>query len=216
MGVRVVFLALLLLLAGAVGHHLGQSRPDPSAQDTTTVHRPLPNVIVAVQELARLEGAQFHLERVIDLREKQSRLFGLLQGEDTILLVAGGNVIAGVDLSTMQEQDVSVDFESRRATIVLPRATVFSATLDNELTYVHERSTDILATPAADLETKARREAERQLRQAALEGGILSAAERSVARTVLILVRSLGYEDVRVTFAPAADRSATPEHADTD
>jgi hypothetical protein len=41
--------------------------------------RPTPNVLVAVKDLARLESASFHMERVIDLTDKQSRLFGLIE-----------------------------------------------------------------------------------------------------------------------------------------
>jgi len=43
---------------------------------------------VAVRDLARLESVAYHVERVIDVRDKQSLLFGLLKTEDAILLVA--------------------------------------------------------------------------------------------------------------------------------
>src|SRR5262245_36249699 len=60
----------------------------PPVSSTVTVVKANPNVLVAVRDLARLESAQFHMERVIDLSEKQSHLFGLVESEDAILLVA--------------------------------------------------------------------------------------------------------------------------------
>jgi hypothetical protein len=75
---------------------------------------------------------------------------------------------------------------------------VFSARLDNQRTYVHTRTTDVLARRSQTLETRARQEAERTLQQAALESGLLTRADRNAARTVESLVRSLGYTDVDV------------------
>ena len=102
--------------------------------------------------------------------------------------------------------------EERRARVLLPRATVFSRRLDNDRTYVHTRTTDLLATRRDDLETRARREAERVLESAALEAGILEKAEASVARTVEGLLRSLGFEEIEVRFddSPGLEVPALP------
>jgi hypothetical protein len=170
----------------------------PPPPKTTTVIRSTPSVITAIRDLARLEGASYHVERVIDLRDKQTSLFGLVQGEDALLLVAAGDVVAGVDLSSMRTGDITTDTEGKRATIVLPPPMLFSARLDNQRTYVHSRRTDVLAQRAESLETRARQEAERTLRDAALSQGILERARTNVERTITTLVRSLGYEQVEV------------------
>ena len=77
---------------------------------------------------------------------------------------------------------------------------MFSARLDNERTYVHTRKTDVLAERKESLETQARQAAEKTLRSAAEEAGILHRADESVARTVRSLVRSLGFQNVNVGF----------------
>ena len=117
------------------------------------------------------------------------------------MLVAAGDVTAGVDLSLLDEGDVRVDSEQKSVTIILPPASVFSARLDNSRTYVHTRSTDLLAKRKESLETRARQEAERTLQASAVEAGLLPRAERNVARTIQSLVSSLGYRDVKVTFS---------------
>ena len=60
-----------------------------------------------------------------------------------------------------------------------------------------------LARRGDDLESEARREAERTLQTSAIEAGILDRARANAASTVEALVRSLGYADVVVTFRDA-------------
>jgi hypothetical protein len=163
-----------------------------------------PDVIAQVRELSRLEGVSYQVERVVDLKDEQRTLFGLLPADDAILLVASGEVIAGVDLGELREEDVAVSPDRRTVTIRLPPARVFSARLDNARTYVHTRKTDLLAQRGESLETRARQAAEQTLQSAAEEAGIVKRAEASVARTVKSLVHALGYEDVRVEFGAGA------------
>jgi hypothetical protein len=165
---------------------------------------PLPDVITQVRELSRLEGVSYHVERVVDLKDKQQALFGLVAAEDDILLVASGDVTAGVDLGKLTPADMSVSPDRRSVTLHLPPVEIFSARLDNDRTYVHTRKTDVLAERKESLETDARRAAERTIRAAAEEGGIVKRAEQSVERTVTSLVRSLGFAEVHVDFRDRA------------
>ena len=171
----------------------------PPASSAVTVIRPTADVLVAVRDLARLESASFHMERVIDLSEKQSKLWGIVTTEDSILLVAVAEVSAGVDLSKLTAADVVVDPVARRARIRLPPPEVLHAALDNAKTYVHSRKTGTLADRGENLETRARQEAERTLIESARQAGILSRAADNARRTVEALVHSLGYESVEVT-----------------
>jgi hypothetical protein len=193
------FLATLALgvgvLLGVYGPHWLKGHEEP---------KPLPDVITQVRELSRLEGVSYHVERVVDLKDKQQSLFGLVKTEDAILLVASGDVTAGVDLEKLREGDVVVSADRQSVTIHLPPAEVFSAKLDNDRTYVHTRATDLLAQRKESLETEARQAAERTLQSAAEDSGIVRRAEESVKRTVQSLVRSLGFANVSVDFRARA------------
>lgn len=169
--------------------------PEPSSVE---VVRPTPSVVTALRDLARLESAEAHVERVVDLRDRQSVFFGMVDADDAILLVAAGDIVAGVDLSQLEDDAIEADLATGRVRVRLPPSEVFSARLDNQRTYVHTRSTDVLARRSQTLETRARQEAERTLQAAALESGLLTRADRNAARTVESLVRSLGYTDVEV------------------
>jgi hypothetical protein len=173
----------------------------PPVSTTTTVIRGTSAVVVAVRDLAVLQTASYHVERVIDLRDHQSHLFGLFESEDALLLVAAADVAAGVDLGLIGRDDVRVDPEKHAAHIRLPPPTILSTRLDNQSTYVHTRKTDSLALRAKTLETRARQEAERTLEEAAIASGILPRARENAARTVKALVQSLGFQQVEIEFA---------------
>lgn len=176
------------------------ARNSPFAVTRTVTVRPTPDVLRAVRDLARLETVSFHMERVIDLRETQARAWGLLQAEDAILLVAVGDVVAGIDLGALRADDVRVDAAASHVTLSLPRATVFAARLDSSRTWVHSRSTDLLAQRQEQLETRARQEAERSMEAAAREGGIIARAEANAERTLTGLVRAMGFAQVTVRW----------------
>lgn len=177
----------------------------PKLSSSVTVVRPTPNLLIAIQDLARLESASFHMERVIDLTDQQSRLFGLIQSEDAILLVAVANVSAGVDLQRLTTRDIVADSAHKTVKITLPAPEVFHAELDNSKTYVHTRRTGALATRKENLETRARQEAERSLVTAALQAGLLARASDNARHAVTGVVRALGYEQIEITV-----RSAEP------
>ena len=199
--------ARLLLIAGVASLALGLglaawfvTRPRvpllPPMSASVSVVRPMPSVLLAVRDLARLESVSFHMERVIDLTEKQSRLFGLVETQDAILLVAVADISAGIDLARLQEGDIQADSKLGRVKIRLPNSEIFHVNLDKEHTYVHTRKTGLLARREEDLESRARAEAERALVDAAREAGILVRARENARRVVEGLVRSLGYTQV--------------------
>jgi hypothetical protein len=210
---RSVLVAVIVGGAGLVGLTVGLLLPRtppalpslPPLSSSVTVLRPTPDVVTAVRALSRLESTAFHMERVIDLKDRQSRLFGLVSGEDAILLVAVADVTAGVDLAALGPTDVEVSPDRTRVRIKLPRATVFSTVLDGEHTYVHTRRTDLLARRNETLETSARKEAEHTLTQAALSAGILDKADAQARRVIRELVTGLGFSEVEVVTRPPAE-----------
>lgn len=200
--VLIIGTAAILLTAGiSAWVTLRVSAPKlPALSSTQSSVRQVPSVLLAVRDLARLESVSFHMERVLDLTETQSRLFGLIESKDAILLVAVADVNAGVDLERLTATDVELDPRTRRVHIRLPAPEIFHVVFDQEHTYVHTRNTDLLARRRENLETRARNEAERALVDAAREAGILRRAGENARRVIEGLVRSLGYDAVVVTL----------------
>ena len=164
--------------------------------------RAAPNVVLAIRDLARLETASFHMERVVEMTVTQTKLWGLTDSEDAILLVAVGDVTAGVDLAKIRDDDVKVDWTHKRVRVKLAPVEVFSAALDSDKTHVHSRKTGALADRREDLETLARRDAEQNIKAGALAGGLLTRAQTNAERTVRSLLRTLGFDDIQITWSP--------------
>ncbi|RPJ18412.1 MAG: DUF4230 domain-containing protein [Chloroflexi bacterium] len=142
-----------------------------------------------VRALARLETIQYSIERVVEGNQPGTMPFGL--SDDKLLFIGHGTVIAGIDMSKMQPEDMR--FENGVLTVRLPPAEVFIAALDNGKSRVYNRDTAIFAQPDVNLETIVRQEAEKQILQAALEDGILQQAQLNAEAYLFKFFAALGY-----------------------
>ena len=196
-----VLLAAILAVAVAIGLGVASWTPPPASTSVVTVHS-TPNVLVAVRDMARLETAEVHVEKVIDLTDTQSHMFGLVQATDAILLVAVGQATLGVDLSKLREGDISMDATTKIATLHLPAPEVFHAGLDENATYVYTRTTSVLAKRNEQLETQARREAVAAIRKAADTLEMKNRAKVQAEKQITSLVRQLGADRVEFIWKP--------------
>ena len=197
LAVRVGAAALFVACVGGA-FYLGTRAPQVASGGASI--RATPTVVLAVRDLSRLESASYHVEKVVELTDAQSKVFGLVEAKDAILLVAVGDVVAGVDLSGLTDADVHADDVAHAVRVTLPAPAVLSASPDEAQTHVYERRTDVLASRNEKLEGMARDEAEKQMRQAAVDDGILARAKTNAERTVRGLLRSLGYTRVDVQW----------------
>jgi hypothetical protein len=118
---------------------------------------------------------------------------------DAILLVAVGEVVAGVDLEALATDQVSVDWSKKSVSVRLPSPEVFLVALDNASTHVYSRKTDVLASRNEQLEGKAREAAEASMRSSALDAGIVDKARAGAVTAVSALLRALGFTAIDVT-----------------
>ncbi len=177
--------------------------PEP----TPTIYPSAATVIHSVQRLSRLETASYHIEKIITAETGQGPL-GFLFG-DRLLLIAYGDVIAGVDLAEVASDD-TLRTDAGVVYLKLPAAEVFVATLDNEQTHVYDRRTGMVGLNQ-ELETEARREAERLILEAALEQGIEADAASNAEDFLESFVLALGFDQVVfVDNLPTPTPSPTP------
>jgi len=164
-------------------------------------------IIHEVRSLSRLETASYSIEKVITAESRQGP-FAFLFG-DRLMLVAHGQVIAGVDLSKMGEDDIIVTGEGA-VVVTLPPAEVLVTTLNNQKSYIYDRDTGLIGMNPA-LETDARQAAEEEILAAAIEDGILEMARQNAEVYVLRLILALGFRDVKFTETPPTPvPTATP------
>lgn len=149
-------------------------------------------IIRDIRSLARLETIQYTVEKVITAETGQETL-GILFG-DKLIFVAHGQVIAGIDMSKLGADDLQV--RNGILHVWLPEPEIFVATLDNQKSYVYDRSTGYLTKGDVNLESNARRVAENEIEKAAMEDGVLDLAQQNAENYLYRLFTSLGYPDV--------------------
>lgn len=152
-----------------------------------------PTVVRQIQQLQRLETVSFSMDKIIS-GEHDSPYLPKFLVSDRLLLIVHGDVIAGVDLSQLQPQDVSV--QGKTISVRIPKSQILVTRLDNSKTRVYSRDTGLFSSPDPNLESEVRQEAERQLQEAALQDHILKTADDNARSTLSTLLHSLGFTTV--------------------
>jgi hypothetical protein len=165
---------------------------------TVTIDNSRPTIISSVRALSKVETVHYELEKVVT-GQSTGPLFDFLTS-DKILLVAHGQVVAGLDLSKITDDDVIV--EGEKVTITLPEPEILYSRLDNDKTYVYDRQTGIFSRPDPNLETQIRQAAEQQIKEAAIEDGILIKASENGEQVIRTLLTGLGFKEVEFNRSP--------------
>jgi hypothetical protein len=157
----------------------------------TRIDTSMPTVVRQIQQLQRLETVVFNMDKIISGGWESRYLPTFLAGE-RLLLVVDGDVTAGVDLGRIAADNIIVS--GRTIRMKIPDAEIFSTRVDNERSRVYSRETGLFTRVDPNLESEVRREAERQVRQAALDNGILRVAAANARTTMTSFLQGLGFE----------------------
>jgi hypothetical protein len=156
----------------------------------------LPNPVVIIEEinsLARLETASYAFQDILQIQRNEELLWGVF-GE-SMLFVAYGDVIAGVDLAQMAPEDLQV-VSPTKVVVRLPEAEILLSDLDNERSYVADRDIGLLSRGDPQLETRIRQEAEARMVESALENGILDMANEEAQAFMFSFLEQLGFQEI--------------------
>jgi len=180
----------------------GRDAPRP-ASEVRVVH-PTPTVLKDLRELGRLETLALHVEKVVDVKDRQTRLYGLVDAEDSVLFVATGEVLLGIDLAKLADGDARFDAASSTAYVHLPAPEVLSTRFDEPHSYVHARTTDLLAKRNEALESVARRDAIAAFEAAGKDPKAIARAKEQAEKQLRALARGWGARDLIVTWGGGA------------
>jgi len=159
----------------------------------TQINVDQPTVVHQIQQLQRLETVSYSMDKIISGEHDNAYLPKFLAG-DRLLLVVHGEVVGGINLASLQPGDVVI--QGQKVSIHLPAAEVLSTRIDNARTKVYSRDTGLFSSPDPNLESEVREEAERQLRQAALQDGILKIAADNARSTISGMLKGFGFLEV--------------------
>jgi Protein of unknown function (DUF4230) len=154
-----------------------------------------PVVVEGIQDLNQLATVRW-TESVPVTRESGGNQFEQIFSGERVLLIAVGEVEAGVNLADLSRDDVQVNGET--VTIRLPEPEILSTSLIEDETRVYDRDFSLLNfRPDDDLVEEARGAAEDKITQAARENDILNYAENNAEDSIRAFVTTLGFEEVK-------------------
>ena len=166
--------------------------PSPSPTPTPT---PTPIVIGSFQELGNLISVEYTLQTVVETQRE--RVFPL--GPERIILVAVGNIEAGIDLTQIEDSDIII--EGTSVTIMLPPAQVTSIELLPGETEIFDSQRGWLMSEYEGLELEAMDKARSQLEHWAIDRvNILDQAEESAETQMENFLRRLGFKDIQILY----------------
>lgn len=195
-------LLLGILLLGSVGFVLLSRNSGPALLSrvwsavtgrTLSIDVSQATVVNRIQQLQRLETVVYTMDKIVS-GAKENPIFPDFLAGDRLLLLVHGEVVAGIDFSSLKPGDVRV--EAKQVHLHVPAAQVFSTRLDSAKTRVYSRQTGLLVPTDPNLESQVRQEGERQLTDAALADGILRTAQQNATSTITSLLQGLGFEKI--------------------
>jgi len=149
-----------------------------------------PAVLTQIKQLNELVTVRYSIQRVVGLKEQHQPL-----GEESILLLVEGEVLAGIDLNGLGTNDCEVN--GRKVEVTLPHARILHVNLNEKNTKVWDRRitwwTPWIA-PDVNLEHKARLQALDEMQAAALSMGVLDQAQRQAQTAIETLLRGLNLQ----------------------
>ena len=200
LGTTLVLAFVIVVLGGALGVGLaryGQVLPivGPLLGEKPPRTTTGPVVVEGIQELDQLATVRW-TESVPVTRETGGDILDRLFSGEQVIVIATGNVEAGVDLGDIHKDDVSVNGDS--VTIDLPKPEILSASLDEEMTRVYDRDLSPLnIRPDDQLVEEARLQAIQKIKGVARENEILDTAQQNAEVSIRAFVTTLGFDEVR-------------------
>jgi hypothetical protein len=155
-------------------------------------------IVNEINDLARLETASVEMEKVVTAERNNDFLWGAMGV--SLIFVAHGKVVAGIDFAKMTPEDIAV-VDPVTVMVHLPEVELFDdlPALDNEKSYVADRDTGLLTRADPTLETEVRKVAEQRLKEEATASGVLETAEYNAQQYMLNFIKGLGFENVIFT-----------------
>ncbi|MEU6307403.1 DUF4230 domain-containing protein [Streptomyces chartreusis] len=173
---------------------------------TETNDRSGPALLQSIQDMSRYDAASGNFQIVVDLEKDAKFLPDAIRGTRT-LYVGAGTVDAYVDLGKVGADDVTVNDDRTSATLRLPHAALGEPSLDPDRSYAVSKERGLLDrlgdlfSDNPNSEQAVQKLAVGHIGDAAKESGLTRRAETNTTDMLEGLLHSLGFKEVKVTYA---------------
>ncbi|MCG5449215.1 MULTISPECIES: DUF4230 domain-containing protein [Micromonospora] len=176
---------------------------NPFAKEQTD--RSQPPLLKSIQDLSRYVAAEGNFQVVVDTQNDRRNVPDFLLNERT-LFVGAGSIEAYVDFTKIGEGAVVQSADGKSVEIKLPAPQLGETNLDMEKSYVFAEQRGLLNRLGDLVGNDPNRQqqvyqlAEERITAAARDSGLSARAEENTRKMLEGLLRSLGYQQITVTY----------------
>ncbi|GAB3330992.1 hypothetical protein GCM10027511_39390 [Hymenobacter humi] len=170
------------LLWRKLGPVLGELGPlEDAGPKITVTHN---TVLTQVEALGRLELVRYRFKDVVEYKRRTYRFLP----ESKVALIVGGEAVGCIDLRKLRPQDVVLEGDSV-VRVALPAPELCNFQINHQQSRVF--STENAFFQDAELVDEGYKYAEAQVRNAALQSGILAETQRNAEQILVPMLRTL-------------------------
>jgi hypothetical protein len=154
------------------------------------------DTVLQLKELSELATVEYTITKIIKASDDQT---WYKLGERKILMSCQAGIKAGIDLSKIKAEDISIDGEE--ISLKLPHATILSLNIRPEDIRTEYQEVGILRSDFTAAErNQLMLQGETQIRNSIESTGILRTAESNASLFIGQFLRQLGYKKVEIRF----------------
>jgi hypothetical protein len=176
-----------------------------------------PMLVQQLRGISELTTAVFAMQTVVPASRDRT-LGGYVIGRTTLLYIAYGEVRAGVNLGSIQPDDIQVNGDT--VSIRLPAPQILDSKIDVNRSKVYDYDRGFLGLgpdAAPELQDLAAQTTLQEIVQSACEQGVLETASTQAKETVSQLLKTAGYATSIIEVQPPAPETCVaPAAADTE
>lgn len=148
-------------------------------------------VLEQVEEIGKLELLKYNIRDIIEYKKERT----WLPNSQTALIVVG-EVVACIDLTQINKDDITIVDDSINLTLPLPEICYFK--IDHNRSRVYDVQYGLWDTH--QLVDEAYKEAELQIHRQAIDMGIAKESKQSAIKIITPILNGLGFKKVRIDF----------------
>jgi uncharacterized protein DUF4230 len=192
------------LVLGLQATNLWPSFRNPFAEQETD--RSQPPLLKSIRDLSRYVAAEGNFQVVVDTQRNRDNVPDFLLNERT-LFVGAGSVEAYVDFAQIAEGAIVESADGKSVEVKLPAPQLGDVDLDMDNSYVFSEQRGLinrlgeLVGGDPNRQQQVYQLAEEKISTAARDAGLQERARENTTKMLEGLLRSLGYETVKVTYA---------------
>lgn len=197
----VLILLLYFLVANYTGWPFGETEePKTEISNTTILNK--------IEALGKLELVKYNFQEITELTEKNSKFLGIFpSGDSKAVLISQGEAVGCIDLTQISARNILVKGDSFIIKLPAPELCYYKLNLEKTRIYSIEKG--VYYKDEREMIQKAYRVAERQIKEAALESGILKNTEENaeiilrpfleeVTKKKVYFSKSIKQENIRI------------------